>query len=59
MEIFDLIEILSSCTPDIPIPNASIEVEMKNPNEVEINGTIVDSPNISSIDTPTCSNLPN
>ena len=49
----DLIEILPSCTPDIPIPNASID-----PNEVVINATLEDSPNISTIDTPTCSNLP-
>ena len=49
----DLIEILPSCTPDIPIPNASID-----PNEVVINATLEGSPNISTIDTPTCSNLP-
>ena len=49
----DLVEILPSSTPDIPIPNASID-----PNEVEINPTLEDSPNISTIDTPTCSNLP-
>ena len=49
----DLIEILSSCTPDIPIPNASTDT-----NEVEIIATLEDSPNISTIDTPTCSNLP-
>ena len=41
------IEILRSCTPDIPIPNASIVL-----NEVVINATI------STIDTPTCSNIP-
>ena len=34
------------------MPNASID-----PNEVEINATLEDSPNISTIDTPTCSNL--
>ena len=49
----DLIEILPSCTPDIPIPNVSID-----PNEVVINATLEGSPNISTIDTPTCSNLP-
>ena len=49
----DLVEILPSSTPDISIPNASID-----PNEVEINPTLEDSPNISTIDTPTCSNLP-
>ena len=49
----DLTEILSSCTPDIQIPDASI-----NPNEVVINATPEGSPNISTIDTPTCSNLP-
>ena len=48
----DLIEILPSCTPDISIPNASID-----PNEVEINATLEGSPSISSIDTPTCSDL--
>ena len=48
----DLIEILPSCTPDIPIPNASID-----PNEVVINATLEDSPSISTIDTSTCSNL--
>ena len=49
----DLIEILRSCTHDIPIPNASIDT-----NKVEIKATLEDSPNISTIDTPTCSNLP-
>ena len=49
----DLIEILPSCTPDIPIPNASID-----PKEVVINATLEGSPNTSTIDTPTCSNLP-
>ena len=48
----DLIEILHSCTPDIPIPNASIY-----PIEVVINATLEGSPNISAIGTPTCSNL--
>ena len=37
-----LIEILPSCTSDTPIPNASIV-----PNEVVINATLEDSPNIS------------
>ena len=49
----DLTEILSSCTPDIQIPDASID-----PNEVVINATPEVSPNIPTIDTPTCSNLP-
>ena len=49
----DLTEILSSCTPDIQIPDASID-----PNEVVINATPEGSPNIPTIDTPTCSNLP-
>ena len=49
----DLTEILSSCTPDIQIPDASID-----PNEVLINATPEGSPNIPTIDTPTCSNLP-
>ena len=49
----DLTEILPSCTPDIQIPDASID-----PNEVVINATLEGSPNISTIDTPTCSNLP-
>ena len=49
----DLIEILPSCTPDIPIPNVSID-----PNEVVINATLEGSPNISTIDTPTFRNLP-
>ena len=49
----DLIEILPSCTPDIPIPNAPID-----PNEVVINATLEGSPNISTIDTLTCRNLP-
>ena len=44
----DLIEILPSCTPDIPIPNVSID-----PNEVVINANVAGSPNISTIDTPT------
>ena len=35
----DLIEILPSCTSDIPIPNASID-----PNEVVINTTLEGSP---------------
>ena len=52
-QTLDLTDILRSCTPHIPIPNASID-----PNEVEINATQKDSPNISTIDTPTCSNLP-
>ena len=52
-QTLDLIEILPSCTSDIPILNASID-----PNEVVINATLEDSPNISTIDTPTCSNLP-
>ena len=38
----------SSCTPDIQIPDASID-----PNEVVINATLEGSPNISTIDTPT------
>ena len=49
----DLTEILPSCTPDIPILDASID-----PNEVVINATLEGSPNISTIDTPSCSNLP-
>ena len=49
----NIIEILPSCTPDIPIPNASID-----PKEVVIKATLEGSPNISTIDTPTCSNLP-
>ena len=52
-QTLDLTDILRSCTPHIPIPNVSID-----PNEVEINATQKDSPNISTIDTPTCSNLP-
>ena len=48
-----LIEILPSCTPDIPIPNASTD-----PNELEIKATLEDPPSISTIDTPTYSNLP-
>ena len=42
-----LIEILPSCTPDIPIPNASTD-----PNELEIKATLEDPPSISTIDTP-------
>ena len=38
--------------PDIPIPNDSID-----PNEVEFKVALEDSPSISTIDTPTCSNL--
>ena len=53
VQTLNLIEIPPSCAPDIPIPNASID-----PNEVVINATLEDSPNISTIDTPTCSNLP-
>ena len=49
----DLTEILPSCTPDIPIPDASI-----HPNEAVINTTLEGSPNMSTIDTPACSNLP-
>ena len=49
----DLIEILSSCTPDISIPNASID-----PNEVITIATLERSPNIATIDNRTCSNLP-
>ena len=48
----DLIEILPSCTPDIPIPNALVD-----PNEVVISATLEGSLNISTIDTPNCSNL--
>ena len=44
----DSIEVPPSCTPDIPIPNVSID-----PNEVVINATLEGSPNISTIDTPT------
>ena len=49
----DLTEIRLSCTPDMPIPEASID-----PNEAVINETLEGSPNISTIDIPTCSNLP-
>ena len=51
-QTLDLIEIISSSTPDIPIPNTS-----KDSNEVEINAALKDSPNISTINFPTCSNL--
>ena len=53
VQTLNLVEILPSCTPDIPVPNASVDT-----NEVEINATLEDSPNASTIDTPTCSNLP-
>ena len=49
----DLIEMLPSCTPDIPISNAPVDL-----NEVVINATLEGLPHISTIDTPTCSNLP-
>ena len=52
-QALDFIEILLICTPDIPIPDASID-----PNEVVINITLEDSSNISTIDIPTSSNLP-
>ena len=51
-QTLDLIKILPSFTSDIPIPNASFDT-----SEVEINATLEDSPNVSTIDTPTCSNL--
>ena len=52
-QTYDLTEILPSCTPDIPIPDASVD-----PNEAVINATLQGLPNISTIDTPTYSNLP-
>ena len=52
-QTLDLIEIFSSCTPDKPILNTSNDT-----NEVEINTTLEYSLNISTIDTPTCRNLP-
>ena len=52
-QTLDLMEILTSCTSDIPILNASID-----PNEVESNATLEDSPSISTIDTPPRNKLP-
>ena len=53
MQTLHLIEIFSSCNPDIPVLNALID-----PNEVVVNATLEDSPNISTIDTLTCRSLP-
>ena len=53
VESYSLNENAQTCTPDIPIPNAPID-----PNEVVINATLEGSPNISTIDTLTCRNLP-
>ena len=51
-EALDLIEILPSCTPYIPILNTPIDT-----NEVENNTSLEDPPKISAIGNPTCSNL--